>query len=220
MYLLLTTVIPKLSDILLEAGQEIPFYTKVVIAISSFLTSYGPFMIIGLAISLIGVWRYRQSEEGKITLDRLKLSLPYLGKLYKTLYLSRIADNMDTMLTSSIPMVRALEITAAIVGNSIYRTILTEVAEAVRTGTTVSDALSKYPDIPGIMVAMTRVGEETGELGEILKTLAAFYRREVYNAVEALVSLIQPALIIFLAGGVGVVLASVLIPIYNIAGGI
>ena len=150
--------------------------------------------------------------------SELKMSLPLLGTLYKTLYLSRIADNFSSMLDSGIPMVRAIELTAGVVGNKIYEDILLEASIQVKSGSSISAALGKYEQIPGIMVQMMKVGEETGELGKILKTLAKFYRREVNNAVDTLVGLIEPIMIIVLGVGVGVLLASVLIPIYNIAG--
>ena len=218
MVLMLTMVIPKISQILTETGQEIPFYTKIVIWMSDFLINSGVFIVVGLVILVFLLWRYGRTEEGRHMFSELKMSLPLLGTLYKTLYLSRIADNFSTMLDSGIPMVRAIELTAGVVGNKIYEDILLEASIQVKSGSSISAALGKYEQIPGIMVQMMKVGEETGELGKILKTLAKFYRREVNNAVDTLVGLIEPIMIIVLGVGVGVLLASVLIPIYNIAG--
>ncbi len=160
------------------------------------------------------------SEKGAIALDRVKLSFPIIGKLFRTLYLSRIADNMNTMLSAGIPMLRAVEITSTVIGSKVYENILNEAAEGIKAGSSMSDSLSKFEEIPGILIAMIRVGEETGELGHILKILATFYEREVRNTVDALVSLIEPLLIIMLGLGVGFLLAAVLIPIYDIATGI
>ena len=98
--------------------------------------------------------------------------------------------------------------------------MLTDVEAAVKGGSSISDALAKHAEIPGIMVAMTKVGEETGELGKILTTLAKFYNREVTNAVDTLVGLIEPIMIVLLGLGVGTLLAAVLLPIYNLAGAI
>ena len=128
---------------------------------------------------------------------------------------------MHVMLSSGISAVRALEITAAVVGNKIYQTILHEAVEAVKAGTPMSQVFSRYPDeVPAIMVQMLQIGEETGELGSVLDRLAKFYTREVNAAVDTLVSLIEPALIISLAVGIGFLLAAVLLPIYNSAGSI
>ena len=98
-----------------------------------------------------------------------------------------------------------------------YISILNEAVEGVKAGAPVSEALGRHEEIPGIMIQMMRVGEESGELGPILKTLARFYAREVTTAVDALVDLIEPVMIVCLGGGVAILLASVLIPIYNIA---
>jgi type IV pilus assembly protein PilC len=117
-------------------------------------------------------------------------------------------------------MIRALELTSSVIDNKIYKGIMDEAVESVKGGKTLSESLSNHPqEVPGIMVQMMRVGEETGELGNILKTVAKFYSREVATAVDSLVSLIEPLMIVMLGGGVATLLASVLIPIYNIAGG-
>ena len=220
MVLMMTVVIPKITTIIVESGQEIPIYTKIVIGTSNFLVDYGLWIAIATVIIVAVLLRYVQkTEDGKIAWAQFKLGVPYVGDLYQKLYLSRIADNMNTMIISGIPMVQALEVTAGVVGDKIYGDLLTEALEAVRGGASVSKALSEYPEIPGIMVQMIKVGEETGELGKILETMAKFYRREVQTAVDTLVDLIEPAMIVLLGVGVGVLLAAVLLPIYNISSG-
>ncbi|MEI7513112.1 MAG: type II secretion system F family protein [bacterium] len=217
MGLMLTMVIPKITGILKDSGQEIPMYTKAVMAISDFLVNYGVFFLIALVVGFFFFIRFVKTPSGKSSFDAFKLAVPFVGDLYKKLYLSRIADNMNTMLTSGIPMVRALEITKDVVDNEVYHSAMEDVLESVKGGTAVSDAMSKHPEIPGIMTAMMKIGEETGNLGEILSTLAKFYRREVMTAVDTLVDLIEPIMIVMLGLGVGILLASVLIPIYNVS---
>ena len=218
MILMFTMVIPKISGILTESGAEIPVYTQVILGISNFLVSYG-FILLGLAI--VGGFfliRFIRTPVGTVAFDRFKLGIPYVSSLYRKLYLARLADNMATMLASGIPMVRSLELTSSVINNSIYKNILTGSVDAVKGGKTLSESLSVDPQaIPGIMTQMMKVGEETGELGSILKTVAKFYSREVATAVDSLVSLIEPLMIVMLGGGVAVLLASVLVPIYNIA---
>ena len=124
---------------------------------------------------------------------------------------------MNTMLLSAIPILKVIEITASVVDNAVYKAILNDAAEGVKSGNAVSESMGRHPEIPGIMVQMMKVGEETGEFGSILKTLARFYAREVTNAVDTLVGLIEPAMVILLGLGVGFLLASILIPIYNIS---
>ncbi len=217
MVLMLTMVIPRISQILLESGQEIPTYTKVVIAMSDILVNYGLFLLVGLVVGIFLFIRFIKTEAGKIAFDGIKLDIPYLGNLYSKLYLSRIADNLNTMLASGIPMLKALELTRDVVDNKVFLQAIEASLEDVKGGSPVSVAFEKHEQFPNILIQMMRVGEETGNLGEILATLAKFYQREVTNAVDTLVDLIEPVMIIMLAVGVGTLLASVLVPIYNIS---
>ncbi|MEK7081381.1 MAG: type II secretion system F family protein [Patescibacteria group bacterium] len=220
MILMLTMVIPKLTSVLTETGQAIPFYTKIVLSISGFLVNYGFFFLILLVVGVFFLWRFGLTEKGKMYFSRTKIEWPIFGNLYKKLYLSRISDNMNTMLSSGISMVRAIEITGTVVGSEVYKNLLKESGDAVKAGSSFSDALAGRREIPSIMVQMVKIGEETGELGNILSTLAKFYKREVDNAVDTLVGLIEPILIVSLGLGVGLLLVSVLVPIYSITAGI
>lgn len=219
MTLMLVYIIPKLSSIILEMGQEIPIYTKIVIGISDFLVNYGVLILFMLAAAVYISYRYLRTQAGQMSWAQFQLTLPYVKTLYQKLYLSRIADNLSTMLTSGVSMVRALEVTAAVIDNSIYKKILKDAAEGVKGGVAISAIMYKYPEVPTIMIQMLKVGEETGKLGFILDTLARFYQREVYNAVDTLVGLIEPLMIVFLGLGVGFLLTAVLVPIYNLASG-
>ena len=220
MVLMFTFIVPKLSDIIAESGTEVPFFTKIIMGASQIFVNYGLYMLALVVVLVILLLRYARTEKGKMYFDRLKISFPIIKNIYQKLYLSRIADNMDTMLSSSIPIVRAIELTSSVVGNIIYRDILKEITESVKTGNSLSASFGRHEEIPSIMSGMIKVGEETGSLGNILKTLGSFYGREVNEAVDSMVSLIEPIMIIALGLGVGVLLASVLMPIYNIAGGI
>lgn len=217
MILMFTVIIPKIAPILLESGQELPIYTKVVLWASGFFVNYGIFLLMALVIAAFLIGRYVRTEAGRIAFDEFKLSVPYVGALYKKLYLSRIADNMNTMVLSGISMIKALETTANVVGNDIYKDVLIKTLASVRSGSSLSTALAQYPEIPSIMTQMIKVGEETGELGNILKTLAHFYQKEVVAAVDTLVDLIEPVMVVALGLGVGILLAAVLMPIYNLA---
>lgn len=220
MSMMFTFIIPKLSAIIKESGMDIPFFTKVIMKVSEIFVNYGIFLLIAVVIFVVYLIRFSMTPSGRIYFDRLKITLPIFRNIYSKLYLSRISDNMDTMLSSSIPIVRSIELTSAVVENRVYEDILKEIAESVKSGSSLSDAFSKHKEIPSIMSGMIKVGEETGSLGNILKTLGHFYSREVNEAVDTMVSLIEPIMIIILGLGVGVLLSSILMPIYNIAGGI
>jgi type IV pilus assembly protein PilC len=217
MVLMLTLVIPNIANILTEAGQELPIYTKIVIGISDILVNYIGLILIVIAAGGIGLWKFLQTDVGKRAKDEFLISIPYLGDLQKKLLLTRICDNMSTMLNSGISIVQALEVTADVVDNSVYKEIILASLSEVKGGRSFADSISEYPEIPGVLAQMAKVGEETGSLGNILSTLANFYRREVNNAVDTLIGLIEPAMIVLLGLGVGVLLASVLMPIYNLS---
>lgn len=220
MVLMFTFIVPKLAAIISESGTEIPLSTKLIIAVSNLFVNYGIFLLVVVIALLAYIFRYAKTPAGKLYFDRLKITLPVVKNIYNKLYLSRISDNMDTMLSASIPIVRSIELTSAVVGNKIYENLLKDISESVKSGSSLSLAFGKHSEIPSIMSGMIKVGEETGSLGNILKTLGRFYSREVNDAVDTMVSLIEPIMIVILGLGVGVLLSSILLPIYNIAGGI
>jgi type IV pilus assembly protein PilC len=220
MMLMLTLVIPSVSQILTESGQELPIYTRIVIAVSEFVSGYFPLIVLFFAGAGVFFWQFQKTAAGSRMIDELKLSIPFLGSLYEKLFLTRICDNLSTMLSSGISMVQALEVTADVVDNQVYKEIIENTLSDVKAGKSFADSISEYPEVPGVLAQMSKVGEETGKLGDILETLAVFYRREVNNAVDTLIGLIEPAMIVLLGLGVGVLLASVLMPIYNITGAI
>lgn len=217
MILLFTMVFPRLAQILLESGQPIPIYTQVVIGFSNFLIDYGLLLLVALIVGGFFVWRYAKTASGRMYLGRLRLQIPLIGNLFKKFHLARTADVLFTMLTSGVPVVRAIEVASAVVGNAVYEDVLGQAARDVRSGSTISAAFAKHAEFPSILVQIIRIGEETGEVGNILKTLSEFYRRDVNDVIDAVISLIEPAIIVLLGVSVGSVLASVLIPIYNIS---
>lgn len=219
MTLMLTVVIPKIGSILTDSGGKLPVYTQIILGMSSFLVDYGIFLLIALIIGGYFLFRYVRTSAGSAAWSRAKLSIPYIGTLFQKLYLSRIADNMHVMLSSGISAVRALEITANVVEDVTYGGILHEAVEGVKAGSPLSQVMAKHSpgEIPAIFVQMLQIGEETGEMGNLLDRLAKFYNREVNSAVDTLVSLIEPIMIVALAVGVGFLLAAVLLPIYNTA---
>ena len=220
MVLMFTVIVPKIGAIIKESSQEIPFYTKIVFWVSDLFVNNWLLMLIGLAAFIAGSIWYARTEEGSKFISNARLHIPYLGDLYRKLYLSRFSDNMSTMVTSGIPMLKAIEVTSSVIDNETYKDILNDAIVKVKAGQALSVSLGDREEIPGILTQMIRVGEETGELGSILKTMSKFYQREVMNAVDTLVGMIEPVMIVALGIGVGILLASVLMPIYNIAGGV
>jgi len=218
MGLMLTLVIPKIASILTESGQELPIYTKIVIGLSNFLVNYLGFIFIFFSAGVIILWRFIKTPVGRRAYDEFMLAIPYVGTLRRKLVLTKFCDNLSTMLSNGVSIVQAIEVTSDVVDNSVYKEILDAALFDVKAGRSFADALAEYPEIPGVLVQMVKVGEETGSLSEIMGTLAIFYRREVNNAVDTLIGLIEPVMIVLLGLGVGVLLASVLMPIYSMTG--
>ena len=220
MTLMLTLVIPSIAKILTDAGQELPIYTRIVIGLSNFMVNYIGIILVLAAFGGVAFWRFSRTSVGKRTIDEFMISIPYVGDLQRKLVLTRICDNMATMLSSGISIVQAIEVTADVVDNLVYKEILMSTLLEVKGGRSFADSIGEYSQIPGVLAQMAKVGEETGSLASILTTLSNFYRREVNNAVDSLIGLIEPAMIVLLGLGVGVLLASVLMPIYNLTSSI
>jgi len=218
MILMMVLVIPQLTGILLESGQEIPLFTRMIIGTSNFFIDYGVLLLFLVIVLGIVLWQFSRTARGRLSIDSFKLSLPYLGTLYRKIYLSRISDNLNMMLESGIPVIRSMEVTADVVGNELYRKILLEAAETVKSGSALSDVFAYYPEFPSIVAQMVRIGEETGKLDYVLKTLSRFYAREVESTIDLLVGLIEPILIVVLGLGVATLLSGILLPIYSLTG--
>jgi type IV pilus assembly protein PilC len=213
-------ILPKLVNLIVEQGQEVPLFTKVILVVAEAVKSQWYIIIPSITGIVYYVRSYIKTPEGKAYFDQLKLKMPILGGLYTKLYLSRFADNIDTMIGSGVPIVHALQITSDVVDNYVFKKVFERVAEKVKDGKALSTALADEPLMPNIMVQMARIGEETGKLGYMLKNVAKFYKRELERIIDATISLIEPLMIVGLGGGVGLLMASVLIPMYNIANSI
>lgn len=210
-------VIPKMAALFSDQGAQLPTVTRIVLSVSNVFVKY---WIIVFPALILGGWffyRWSKTPEGSEKVDEIVADLPVVKTLIQRIFLQRLADNMNTMLSSGVPIVRSIDITADIVGNSVYKKLLGRVSVKVQSGTAFSKALYEEPLVPNILVQMVHIGEETGELGYILKNLATFYRRELDSAIDGVIGLIEPAMIVGLGLGVGVLVSSVLLPMYSLS---
>lgn len=213
---MLVVVIPRLTAIFSELKADVPFYTRAIMALSSFLQAWGVVLLVVLAILAVLGWRYTKTRRGRELFDEFKIRIPILGTFFRKLYLTRLTDNLSTLIRAGIPIIRALEITADVVGNRLYQRIILDAAESVKAGNTISSSFERYRDVPPLVTQMIRIGEESGRLDFLLSSATSFYQRDVDSMLENLVSLIEPVLIIMLGLGVGILVAAVLIPLYNL----
>ena len=218
MILMFVIILPQLIPILNEVGGELPIYTRILISLSNGMRAFGILALLVSAALGLFLWRYYQTAAGRLMAHRFQISIPIIGTLYRKIYMARFADNLQTLLSGGIPVVRALGITAEIIGNEVYRLAVLESIESVKGGNSISTSLAQHPDIPPLLSQMVRIGEETGRLDSILKSIGRFYQKEVDSAVDNLVDLIEPIMILVLGGGVGLLVAAILMPIYSITG--
>ena len=217
--LMLTMVIPHLSEILKETNQALPLSTKIVIGTSQALLNYGWMIGLILIIFISGsVYFVRNYSDGRKIWDNFKLKVPVLGPIFQKFYLSRLADSLSTLISGGIPILQSLQVAADVIDNVILKNIVLTAREEVRVGSTISTVFERYPEIPPMVTNMLSVGEQTGTIDMVLKKLSSFYAKEVDDTVSTLSQLIEPLLIVVLGLGVGILVASIFMPIYSIAG--
>ena len=219
--LMLVMVIPQLTAVFTESGQELPFLTRLLMGTSDFVRSWG--WILGIVIVILGaiVWRYKKTPQGKFYWDLLKLKSPIFGNLFQKLYLARFSENLSTLIVGGLPITQALMVTGDVVGNDIFKRIIQEAKEEVEKGAAINTVLRRHSEVvPPLTTQMVTIGENTGKLDMILGNLAKFYQRDVANLVDNIVQLIEPIMIVVLGLMVGGLVASILLPIYNLAGAI
>ncbi len=217
-FLTMTWILPKLTGVIRELDVEIPWYTQLMIKIGDFMQAYWWAVLVAIFGIVGAIIYYVKSEDGSKEWDRLKLKLPVIGNLFKYVYITRFAENLAVLLKGGIPIVRALIVVADIVDNVVYKNIILKAAQDVKVGGEIHSEFFKHDVFPAMVSSMIKIGEETGRLGEILEDIARFYNSEVDQITRNLSSIIEPILIVILGIGVGVLVFSVLLPIYNIAG--
>ena len=213
-------VLPQLLVIFKEAGDlQLPITTRALIAITDFANSYILLIIAFLIIVVVGSLQWVRTPDGRQWWDKFKMRIPAFGVILKSLYLSRIAENMATLIKSDIAILDALRVTGDIVDNIVYRDILLHAEEEVRGGGSVSDVFRQYKSqIPSLMTSMIAIGERTGKMDFMLGHVSKFYRAESENRIDSIASLIEPVLVVILGLGVAVLVSSILLPLYSMVG--
>ena len=217
--LMMILVVPQLTSFIEESGQELPFTTKILIGTSDFLRGWWWFLAIALisGISYL-VYSIKHSLPFRRRWHAFLLKIPVFGKtVLQKMYLARFADNLSTLIQGGLTILQALQVSSEVVGNLVFAQIITEAKEEVRIGNTLSSALAKHEQIPPLVSQMIATGEKTGSIDVILKKMAQFYNKEVDNTVDNLSQLIEPILILLIGGAVAILVASILMPIYNVA---
>lgn len=216
--ILMVYVIPNLTSILTETDAQLPMATRIIVAVSDFLQKY-LVLVLALVVALFFAFRfYQKTEGGKRNIDLLKLKMPIFGKLFRYIYLMRFARSLATLLKGGVTITKSLEIVAKVINNEIYKELILETLESINDGNPFSlvfDQNEKY--IPKMVPQMIAVGEKTGKMEDVLEKINDFYSRESSNMLDNLSKLMEPIIMVIMGIGVGIMVAAVLLPMYNLA---
>lgn len=212
------SIAPQMVDIFQEFDKQPPALTLALINIGKFLINWG-FLVL---LMLVGIFwaakNYFDSAEGQNIKSYWMMRIPVLGNIYKNIYVSRFSETLSTLLVGGIPIVEALEISGSATGNFVFKNIASELADGVRSGEQINKLMRKYEEyFPPLVNQMVAIGETTGRLSELLKRVAVYYYNQVERGFSVLLELLQPILIVVLGGLVGILIAGVLLPIYQLA---
>ena len=213
--ILLIFVIPVFQEMFAGIHQQLPLPTRIVIGASNVLKHYWWAIGAGLAGSFFGIKKYYATPEGKLNLDRLMLNIPVLGDLIRKSAVSRFTRTLGTLIASGVSILEGLEITAKTAGNRVIHDAVMESRASIAGGETIAAPLQKSKVFPPMVISMIAVGEQTGGLDEMLSKIADFYDEEVDAAVEALLSLMEPVMIVVLGVVVGGMIIAMYLPIFN-----
>ncbi|HEU4725152.1 MAG TPA: type II secretion system F family protein [Candidatus Eisenbacteria bacterium] len=213
---MLIFIIPTFARMFTGFGAELPLPTKIVMGLSSFLRSYWWAMLLGIVGIGVGIQRYYRTERGHLEIDRLLLKVPVLGDVLRKGAVARFTRTLGTLISSGVPILTGLEITARTSGNRVIQAAIMAARASIREGETISAPLKESNVFPPMVVQMISVGEETGALDDMLTRIADFYDSEVDTAVDSLTSLIEPIMIVFMGGIVGGMVVAMYLPMFKL----
>jgi len=215
---LMTFVVPKFVSMFQESNVELPMITRMVMAVSEFMTSKGMvFLSAGVIGGLIALQRFIKTERGRLIWDRLLFRAPVLGDVIQKGSIARFSRTLGMLLRGGVPILQALEITASSAGNKVIERAVMRARAEIGEGRSIAGPLRASGVFPPMVLHMVSIGEETGQLSEMLAKVSDFYDEEVDRAVERLTSMMEPLMIVFIGGIVMVILLSIYLPIFKMA---
>ena len=216
--LLLWKVVPIFTTLFAGLGAALPLPTRIVIALSHFVASFGLILIVLVVLLGLGLRWYYRTPAGRMVIDALILKIPVLGPLMRKIAVARFSRTLGTLITSGVPMLESMDITARTSGNAVIEKAISRVRKAIEGGRTIVDPLRETGVFPNMVVQMIGVGEHTGALDTMLQKVADFYEDEVDAAVADLLTALEPTIILFLGIVVGGVVISMYLPLFSLIG--
>jgi type IV pilus assembly protein PilC len=215
--LMMLFVVPRLTKILEEANAELPLSTRILINFSNFFSRFWWLLFLSLIIIFIIIKFYTKTKIGKRQTDFLKLKFPIFGPLFQRICFVRFSRSLATLLAGGVPLIQALRIVGDVVGNSIYKDLILKTVKEVEDGNPIDTIFSRSKIVPAMLSQMLSVGEKTGRIEEVLTKMAEFYTQEIDNLVVNLMTAIEPLIMIIMGIAVGLMVAAIILPMYNLA---
>ena len=210
-------VVPTFSKMFAQMGGTLPLPTLLVIKMSNFLAGMGGLLTFLTLVGIfVGIKQFRKTEKGKIITDKIVLRLPIFGILLRKVAVAKFTRTLGTLISSGVPILDGLEITAKTAGNKVIEYAVMDVKTAVSEGKTLAEPLQKSQVFPPMVTHMIAVGESTGSLDSMMNKIADFYDDEVDNAVNNLTAMMEPMLMVFLGGSVGFIVIAMYLPIFKL----
>jgi type IV pilus assembly protein PilC len=214
---LLTFVLPRFMIIFKGKEAALPTPTKMLLAMSAFMTSYWYICLFGAAAAIWGFVMLLRTDAGRCWWDKVKLTVPLFKKMFRALYISRSLHTMGQLINAGVPMLDTIAITADISGNIIYKRMWRGVYSAVKQGKKISQPLQKNALLPRAVIQMISAGEESGKLGEVLDEVSDFYSKELKVVIKTVTSMIEPLMIVLMGSIVGFIAMSIILPIFKLS---
>ena len=212
---IMTFVMPTFIEMFESEGVVLPITTKILINISAILQKNFLFIIICIICAIVGFKFYSRTEHGIYTISKLKLHLPIIGELNKKIIVSRFTRTLSTLIASGVSLVHSLPVVAGVLGNKIAEDAINKVREEVTKGEGLSEPIKEAGIFPEMLSSMINIGEETGQLDEILNKTADFYDEEVEQAIQTTTALIEPLLIVVMGLVIGFIVISIMLPMFD-----
>jgi type IV pilus assembly protein PilC len=217
--LLLWKVVPIFATLFAGLGVDLPLPTKIVIAMSDMVGSiFGLLILVALAVAIVGLKIWYGTPQGRFVLDTIILKLPVLGILMRKIAVARFTRTLGTLISSGVPILEGLDITAKTAGNAVVEKALQQVRKSLEEGKSLTEPLRDSEVFPGMVTQMIAVGEQTGAMDAMLQKIADFYEEEVDAAVKDLLTALEPVMIVFLGVVVGGVVISMYLPLFSLIG--
>ncbi|MNO37892.1 Type II secretion system protein F [compost metagenome] len=215
---LLWAIVPQFVTMFESMNAELPAITKMVLALSKSIQGQWYFWILGVLLLVIAFQITKRTEKGAYALDYAKLKIPVFGKLNQKGSIAQFTRTFSSLYASSVPILQSLMIVEEVAGNKVIGKFIRSAGDSLRQGNPLSEPLKKAWVFPPLVTQMIAIGEETGALDTMLSKVADFYEMDVENTVDRLKSLLEPLLIAFLAGVVGVIVAAIMLPMFSLYG--